>query len=80
MLTGCSAVVRVLYLQYSPQITFLRHEKDCQCGNGVQKCNKWKPLRMVLKRPLVFEEVVPRESEFGLPWADEVNGENSLSN
>lgn len=76
MLTVRSAFVRVSWLQCQCRPKII-------CGkNGVIRIENLKPVRLraLLKPPLAFEEVVLRESEFSLPWADEVvGGEDSLS-
>lgn len=76
ILTAPSAVVRVSWLQCQCRPKIL-------CGkNGVIRIENLEPtrLRALLKPPLAFDEVVRRESEFGLPWADEVDGgKDSLS-
>lgn len=44
-----------------------------------RRCHELKPVPMPLSRSLAFEEVVLRESEFGLPKVDEGNGEEDSS-
>lgn len=52
-----------------------RHEPGCDCRVGILECHDLQTVHppMALDLPLVFEEIVLREWEIGLPTADELD-------